>query len=92
MGNQQTMRINKQMVAVALDFLDLHKDSNLGAWQLDGNTADDKLMILYSNLEGGFYGECRDNGMAELEIEIPGHQRNDGNPYLFTFEPVTDAK
>ncbi len=82
------MRVNTQMIAVARDFLDLHKDSSLDDWQLGGATDDDKLMVLYSNLVDGVYGECRNNGLDELEVDIPGNLRNDGNPYLFAFEPL----
>ena len=42
---------------------------------------------VYSNLEGGVYGETRliDEDTGEFEIEIPGSETVSGNPTVFNF-------
>jgi len=83
------MRINSQMVAIARDYVESHKDNGLSGWQPFGETDNEKLMLVYFDLTRDVYGKCRENGMNELEVAIPGHQRKDGNTYLFTFAPVS---
>ncbi len=82
------MRFNSQMMSIARDYIELHKDTDLVAWQPFGKTEEEKLMLVYFDLTSDVYGKCRDNGMDEMVVEIPGHQRKDGNSYLFTFAPV----
>ena len=45
-----------------------------------------KAIDIYSNLIGGLYGEVRDIGGGEMEIEIPASYSRTGYPILFTFE------
>ena len=45
-----------------------------------------KAIDIYSNLIGGLYGEVRDIGGGEMEIEVPASESRTGYPILFTFE------
>ncbi len=45
-----------------------------------------KAIDLYYNLIGGLYGEVRDIGGGEMEIEVRASESRTGYPILFTFE------
>jgi len=45
-----------------------------------------KAIDLYYNMIGGLYGEVRDIGNGEMEIEVPARNSRTGYPILFTFE------
>ena len=45
-----------------------------------------KAIDIYYNLIGGLYGEVRDIGNGEMEIEVPASESRTGYPILFTFE------
>jgi len=47
-----------------------------------------KAIDIYSNLVGGVYGEVRDIGGGEMEIEVAASESRTGYPILFTFEEV----
>jgi hypothetical protein len=45
-----------------------------------------KAIDLYYNLIGGLYGEVRDIGGGEMEIEVRASESRTGYPLLFTFK------
>lgn len=45
-----------------------------------------KAIDLYYNMIGGLYGEVRDIGNGEMEIEVPARKSRTGYPILFTFQ------
>jgi len=45
-----------------------------------------KAIDLYYNLIGGLYGQVRDIGGGEMEIEVRASESRTGYPLLFTFE------
>jgi len=45
-----------------------------------------KAINLYYNLIGGVYGEVRNIGNGEMEIEVRASESRTGYPLLFTFE------
>ena len=45
-----------------------------------------KAIDIYYNLIGGLYGEVRDIGNGEMEIEVAASESRTGYPILFTFE------
>lgn len=45
-----------------------------------------KAIDIYSNLIGGLYGEVREIGGGEMEIEVPASESRTGYPILFTFD------
>ena len=45
-----------------------------------------KAIDLYYNLIGGVYGEVRNIGNGEMEIEVRASESRTGYPLLFTFE------
>lgn len=45
-----------------------------------------KAIDLYYNLIGGLYGEARDIGGGEMEIEVRASESRTGYPILFTFD------
>lgn len=49
-----------------------------------------KAIDIYSNLVGGVYGEVRDIGGGEMEIEVAARWSRTGYPILFTFEEVAE--
>ena len=47
-----------------------------------------KAIDIYYNLIGGVYGEVRDIGGGEMEIEVAASESLTGHPILFTFAGV----
>ena len=69
-----------QKIAVATAF-ELQHNMEIAA-ELHQLTAID----IYSNLIGGVYGEVRDIGGGEMEVEVRASESRTGYPILFTFE------
>ncbi len=44
------MRFNSQMMSIARDYIELHKDNDLVTWQPFGKTEEEKLMLVYFDL------------------------------------------
>lgn len=45
-----------------------------------------KAIDIYSNLIAGLYGEVRDIGGGEMEVEVRASESRTGYPILFTFK------
>ncbi len=84
------MKTNPEMIAIARDYVNAHIDNDLDAWMPYGDDEETKLMLVYSNLVQGIYGQIRPtpSGQNEFSIKIPAHQREDGKRYRFIFEIV----
>ena len=89
---------NKQ-IQIAKDFISNHKNDNAEDWflQCQPGTDDEQYLEIYAKLEGGTFGECRDNAefdedgelikeATEFEIEISGFESKSGNPIIFEWE------
>jgi hypothetical protein len=73
---------NEQKIQIARDYIAEHKDNNVFDWIPCGSNDDEKLLIIFSNLESGVYGEVieKEDG---FEIEISSHDSHSGNPIIF---------
>lgn len=87
---------NNKQIEIAKNYINSHKNSNAEDWFLEcnGSFDDDKYLEIYAKLEGGVFGECRDNTKydaegeiikeaTEFEVEIPGSESCSGNPVIF---------
>lgn len=90
------MITNLEKITIAKDFISQHKINNVNEWHPLMVFGDDKLIIIYDNLENDVYGESRiidrNEYKTEMEIEISSSDSISGHSVLFTWTHEFDFR
>ena len=75
----------ERKIAIAQEYLNLHKNSNSWEWQLPHLDEIEDMLRIFNNIMSDVYGEVREKEDGVFEIEISKHDSHNGLPILFEF-------